>query len=227
MKREDLIAALGDLGYPLVVPEGPKISRQRIIEVLSTLGASNDPRLIEGFPVILANCAHRGFKLDIHALLSRHPLKNQKRQNLEKLFLISSQLLSEEGLEQPDGLDNMAESLKTKYPDLLSDETVRLSRGVSLSTTRLRNTLRRYAGNLESFESAREREKHRQQQSFYLHKHLSTLFSPKQKELVLKKLGGESLTKTEQEYYSRVVKKKLEALTNTELRRIATTLSKK
>jgi hypothetical protein len=57
--------------------------------------------------------------------------------------------------------------------------------------------------------------------------HLSTLFSPKQKELVLKKYHGESLNKTEQEYYSRVVKKKIEALANSELRRIATALAKK
>ena len=70
-------------------------------------------------------------------------------------------------------------------------------------------------------------EKLRQRQSFNLHMHLSTLFSPKQKELVLKKAAGKSLNKTEREYYSRVVKKKLEALTNTELRRLATTLTKK
>ena len=43
----------------------------------------------------------------------------------------------------------------------------------------------------------------------------------------MKKLEGASFTKTEQEYYSRVVKKKLEALTNSELRRMATTLTKK
>lgn len=57
--------------------------------------------------------------------------------------------------------------------------------------------------------------------------HLSTLFPPKQKELVLKKLNGEPLTKTEQEYYSRIVKKKLEALANSEIRKIASSLTKK
>ena len=56
---------------------------------------------------------------------------------------------------------------------------------------------------------------------------LFKLFSPKQKELVLKKYNGEPLTKTEQEYYSRVVKKKIGALANSELRRIATVLAKK
>lgn len=227
MKKEDLITALGDLGYPLVVPDRRGITRQKVAEVLSTLGSSVDPRLIEGFPVILANCAHRGLKLDIQALLSRYPLKSEKRRNLEKLLLVSSQLLNEEKLEQPEGLGGVADSLKTKYRNLLSDETVRLNKRVSLSIKRLRNTLRRYASSLENFESARERERLRQQQSFDLHMHLSTLFSPKQKELVLKKLGGESFTKTEQEYYSRVVKKKLEALTNTELRKIATRLTKK
>jgi len=227
MKRQDLIAALGNLGYPLVVPDRPRITRQKVAEVLSTLGNSVDSRLIEGFPVILANCARRGLKLDIHALLSRYSLKSQKRRNLEKLFFISSQLLKEEQLEQPEGLGSMAESLKEKYLHLLSDETVRLNNRVFLSTKRLRNTLRRYASSLKNFESAREREKLRQQQSFDLHKHLNVLFSPKQKELVLKKLQGESLTKTEQEYFSRVVKKKLQALTNTELRRIATRLAKR
>jgi len=56
---------------------------------------------------------------------------------------------------------------------------------------------------------------------------LSTLFPPTQKELVLKKLNGEPLTKTEQEHYSRIVKKKLEALANSEIRKIASSLTKK
>ncbi len=46
---------------------------------------------------------------------------------------------------------------------------------------------------------------------------LSQVFSPKQKELFKKKLEGLPLTKTEQEYYSRTVKKKVVALANSEL----------
>src|SRR3990167_202071 len=42
---------------------------------------------------------------------------------------------------------------------------------------------------------------------------LSQVFSPKQKELFLKKLKSEKLTKTEKEYFSRSVKKKGPALT--------------
>jgi hypothetical protein len=227
MKREDLIVALGDLGYPLIVTGKKEITGKKIMEVLDGLAGSDEPRLLEGFPVILANCAHKGVGLNIRDLLSSHGVKSKKRRNLEKLFLVSHELLNHEKLEEPEGLEKMASSLKAKYGALLSAEVVTLGRGVSLSRERLLNTLRRYTSGLEDSESARERAKLRQRQSFDLHMHLSTLFSPKQKELVLKKLGGESFTKTEQEYYSRVVKKKLEALTNSELRRMATTLTKK
>ena len=60
-----------------------------------------------------------------------------------------------------------------------------------------------------------------------VHLHMNTLFSPKQKELVLKRVGGERFTKTEKEYYSRVVRKKLEAMADIELRKIALKLTSK
>jgi hypothetical protein len=50
---------------------------------------------------------------------------------------------------------------------------------------------------------------------------LSQVFPPKQKELFLKKLRNEKLTKTEKEYFSRVVKKRVLALANPELHRLA------
>jgi hypothetical protein len=55
---------------------------------------------------------------------------------------------------------------------------------------------------------------------------LNTLFPPRQKELILKKLNGKTLTKTEQEYYSRIVKKKLEAMSNSVIWKIATALTR-
>ena len=50
---------------------------------------------------------------------------------------------------------------------------------------------------------------------------LSQVFSPKQKELFLKKLKREKLTKAEKEYFSRTVKKKVLALSNAELHRLS------
>ena len=60
----------------------------------------------------------------------------------------------------------------------------------------------------------RKKEKHLE---FSLEYALSQVFSPKQKELFKKKLEGLPLNKTEQEYYSRRVKKKVVALANLEL----------
>jgi hypothetical protein len=227
MKKEDLIVSLGNLGYPILSKDKKKINKSEIIDILDALVDLDEPRLIEGFPVILAYCAHRGFRLDLETLLLKHQENIQKKRNLEKLLLLSSELLNLENLQLPSGLENIAKSLKTKYKDLLSFEELDLGRGISLSIERLRNILKRYTSNLETQKSEKEKAVDRQRKSFQLNLHLSTLFSPKQKELVLKKYHGEPLTKTEQEYYSRVVKKKVEALANSELRRMATKLAKK
>ena len=46
---------------------------------------------------------------------------------------------------------------------------------------------------------------------------LSELFTPRQKELLQKRLAGKKMTKTEREYYYRVVKKRLAALADPRL----------
>jgi hypothetical protein len=63
--------------------------------------------------------------------------------------------------------------------------------------------------------------------SIYLAFALSQMFSPKQKELFKKRLEGLPLTKTEQEYYPRSVKKKVVALANAELHGLARKLLEK
>jgi hypothetical protein len=227
MNKDELITALGELGYRLFTPEKDMLSSKKFFDVLDELSACEDSRLIEAFPVVLANCAHRGIKLDIRGLLSRYNRGNQRRANLEKLIMASSDLLAQEGLDKPEGLDGTLEPLRVKYGDLLKEEVLDLGKHRTISIERLRNALRRYAIDLGRAESFRERDRQKQFRSFQLDLHLSTLFPPKQKELILKKLKGDPLTKTEQEYYSRVVKKKLEGLANGELRKIALALTKK
>ncbi|GAG94209.1 unnamed protein product [marine sediment metagenome] len=201
--------------------------KNEVFELLDDLVDSEDPRLVEGFPVVLANCAHRGLRLDFRDLLSRHKVGSRKQQDLELLLLVSSDLLTQQGLDKPGNLESLSKTLKTKYGDLLSNNVVTLSSKVSLSTERLRNTLKRYTTDLVTSRTTRKREKDRQRLSFQLNYYLSTLFAPKQKELVLKKYHGEPLNKTEQEYFSRKVKKKLEAMTNKEVMRVATALARK
>ena len=227
MSREDLILNLGRLGYSLVRPEDSKVKGHEALKLLDELAESDDPRLVEGFPVVLANCAQRDLKLNFRTLLSRNNSDSSKRQALEKLLLLSSTLLAQLGLDKPKNLGSISKSLEAKYGDLLADDVVDLGNKVSLSTERLRSTLIRYAADLSTLKSARDRAKNRQRRSFQLNYYLSTLFAPKQKELLLKKYHGEPLNKTEQEYFSRKVKKKLEAMTNKEVMKVAATLTKK
>ena len=227
MRREDLIFNLGRLGYALVRPETRKFKEREVLELLEELAESEDPRLVEGFPVVLANCAQKGLNLNFKTLLSRHNSDSHKQQALEKLLLLSSTLLAQQGLNKPKNLERLSRSLKAKYGDLLAGDVVNLGDKVSLSTERLRNTLNRYAADRSASKSTRDRAKNRQRRSFQLNYYLSTLFAPKQKELVLKKYHGESLNKTEQEYFSRKVKKKLEAMTNKEVLKVAAALTKK
>jgi len=227
MKRGDLVSNLNRFGYTLVSPETHRNNENEVFELLDDLVDSEDPRLVEGFPVVLANCAHRGLSLDFRDLLSRHKVGSRKQQDLELLLLVSSDLLTQQGLDKPGNLESLSKTLKTKYGDLLSNYVVTLSSKVSLSTERLRNTLKRYTTDLVTSRTTRKREKDRQRLSFQLNYYLSTLFAPKQKELVLKKYNGEPLNKTEQEYFSRKVKKKLEAMTNKEVMRVATALARK
>jgi len=227
MRKEELISSLKQLGYQLFTPEKKPPGKQQIYEVLAELADSREARIIEAFPVVLANCAVRGINLDVETVLSGHGEKSRKRMRLEKLFLAGAVLLNEQGFMGADSTNRVMETLKQKHGDLLAAENIMLDEKLYVSVERLRNTLRRYTAVLGKSEAASERKKKIQLRSFKLNLHLSTLFPPKQKELVLKKLKGETLTKTEREYYSRVVKKKLEALADRQIHKIATKLTKK
>ena len=227
MKKEELILNLGRFGYTLLQKETPVLGENEVLDLLCELSDSDDPRLVEGFPVVLANCAQKELKLNFKPLLSRNESGSFRKQAMEKLLLLSSNLLAEQGLNKPEGLESLSKSLEAKYGDLLAGDVVELGEKVSLSTERLRSNLKRYAADLSTSKSTRDKAKNRQRRSFQLNYYLSTLFAPKQKEIVLKKYRGEPLNKTEQEYFSRKVKKKLEAMTNKEVMKVAAALTKK
>jgi hypothetical protein len=98
----------------------------------------------------------------------------------------------------------------------------------------IQNALRQYAARAEQVPSVYNQDKAGQQpngsrlnRKSDLQARLDRLFSPKQKDLVFKKLNRKPFTKTEREYYSRVVKKKLEAIADAEMQYIADRLTKK
>jgi hypothetical protein len=202
-----------------------KISNEQALIILDALAGADDPALVARFPAVPAICARKGIELSSQELFARYWELSPKRQNLEKLLLISAWLFKRENIEAPRYLDKITESFKRKYKDLFTGEICQLNNGIKISTRDMHNTLKAVTSNYKFIKTTKAQTL--QPESAQLHVYLDRLFSPKQKELVFKKLRQESFTKTEREYYSRVVRKKLEAIANEEIRDIAATLTVK
>jgi hypothetical protein len=226
-------AVLRVLDSLLADPGQKRLTGSQAVVILDALASSDDEALVVQFPAILSICARNGITLDSHVLFSKYWESSPKKQNLEKLLLISAELFELEGIEAPRNLKKIASSLKAKYGTLMSAKMLSLSSGLTLSIRDIQNVLRQYATRAGQAMSASKQDKADHQffranpgRNAGLQKHLDRLFSPKQKDLVFKKLNREPLTKTEREYYSRVVKKKLTAIADAELNDIADKLTK-
>jgi len=198
------------------------ISESQIVIILDALASSDDTEVVARFPAVLAICARRGLALNSQALFSRYWETSPKRQNLEKLLLISAAIFDRQGLRAPKNLDKIAASLKPKYGDLLPGGEFQLSSGMCITINDLQETLEFYT-NSQSKSPVSHAKKSRLKPDS-LDTYLERLFSPKQKELVFKKRDGMPFTKTEREYYSRIVRKKLEAIASEKLVELARNL---
>lgn len=218
----------------LADPGQKRLTGSQATIILDALASSNDQALVIRFPAVLSICARNGVALNSHALFSKYWESSPKKQNLEKLLLISAELFDLEGIEAPKNLKKIASSLKAKYGTLLSAKMLPLSSGISISMRDIQNTLRDYTAKTKDAMTAFKQGKLEQEptrdilnRSADLQVHLRRLFSSKQKDLVFKKLNRKPFTKTEREYYSRVVRKKLASIVNSEVSYIANRLIKK
>ena len=218
----------------LADPGQKRLTGSQATIILDALASSNDQALVIRFPAVLSICARNGVALNSHALFSKYWESSPKKQNLEKLLLISAELFDLEGIEAPKNLKKIASSLKAKYGTLLSAKMLPLSSGISISMRDIQNTLRDYTAKTKDVMTAFKQGKLEQEptrdilnRSADLQVHLRRLFSFKQKDLVFKKLNRKPFTKTEREYYSRVVRKKLASIANSEVSYIANRLTQK
>ena len=192
---------------------------------MEALASADDVAVVARFPAVLAICARRGLALNSQALFSHYWETSPKRQNLEKLLLVCATIFKVQRLKPPGNLDKIAASLKPKYGDLLATGEFQLSNGMFVSIQDLENSLIGYlSGHIPPQANRGQTEFSR---SETLDVYLDRLFSPKQKELIFKKRDGIAFTKTEREYYSRIVRKKLEAIASEEVGEIAKTLMRK
>jgi hypothetical protein len=213
MTDKKLLDNLSKLGFPMFEPS----EEMDVNETLAEVVKSNDTRLWEGFPVLLKNASESYlFSQDrVNRLLKTQ----QQQEDFRRLLLTSLALYANYHLTTP---------WANKFKKTLSDKDKNLVRtwrncfshrqplqwnGRELDPERLKGAFELYYEQ-SADDSRRKKEK---LEEFSLEYALSQVFSPKQKELFKKKLDGLPLTKTEQEYYSRTVKKKVVALANSEL----------
>ncbi len=217
MTEKSLYERLSQLGLPLLETSEEFDVNQTLAEVVK----SRDTRLWEGFPVLLVNAAN-DFRFAYERVLE-HLDNKEQRKTFHSLLQVSLTLYDLNHLSfswtrlLKDMLSkNEKAGLKQLRRELASKNSFTLN-GLEFHPSRLKNAFELY------FE--KDAEKSRQQKEKYeelsLEYALSQVFSPKQKELFKKRLEGLPLTKTEKEYYSRAVKKKVVALANLELHRLA------
>ncbi|MBU4205137.1 hypothetical protein KKH26_03115 [Patescibacteria group bacterium] len=225
MVNKKLLERLRKLGYPLFETEETHDANATLAEVVK----SKDFRLWEGFPVVLANSAEKG--LFDYDLVRSYLQDSTDKGYLRSLLLMSLALYRALNIKFS-WADRFYKNLSSKDKKQFNDFLKKLKEGQDfkvlghdmprdagcvMSGQRLKQAFNNYFNQVRSelgeLLSTKE--------ELGLEYALSRVFSPKQKELFLKKLKGERLTKTEKEYFSRVVKKKVLALANPELHRLA------
>lgn len=218
MEKENLLKRLASLGFPLLEVEKDEEANSTLADLVE----SHDLRLWEGFPVVLANSAEKGLfdyykaegylksphdKVNLGLLivlsLALYKTLDLKFSWWNKLYM----LFDNEGTKQE--YERYLAAFKNNQ-DLFVQDSVMSSERVK---TTFNNYFRQAQAHLDDLLSVKE--------VMGVEYSLSQVFSPKQKELFLKKLRNEKLTKTEKEYFSRVVKKRVLVLANPELHRLA------
>ncbi|MFH0772346.1 MAG: hypothetical protein V1933_06985 [Candidatus Omnitrophota bacterium] len=222
MENNNLVNDLSKLGFQLLNNSNLQDANATLAEVAK----SNELRFWEGFPVVLANCAENNL-FDYNKVMSYLP-QNHDKANFDSLMDMSLALYK---------VLNLKFSWANKYYKSLNDQRKNefnnflftfkndqkfMLNNKNMSTERVKTVFNNYFNQSHS----RLNDVVSVKNQFDLEYALSQMFPPKQKELFMKKLRNEKMSKTEREYYSRVVRKKVQALANSELNSLAQKLSR-
>ncbi len=213
MTDRKLLTSLSKLGFPMFEPSEELDVNETLAEVVK----SHDTRLWEGFPVMLVNAAE-SYQFTPEQV-KQQLTKREQKDHLHRLMLLSGSLFSLYHLsfswwnKLKKGLSNEDKALVKTWRNYLANNQTLKFNDAELDPERLKGLFELY------FEKKAEKDRRRKEkyEEFSLEYALSQVFAPKQKELFKKKLEGLPLNKTEQEYYSRTVRKKVVALANSEL----------
>ena len=221
MKKKELLKNLEALGYPLFDSEESLDANKTLAEVVK----SKNPRLWEGFPLLLANSLEKDCFNNETA--EKHLEKKADKTQYRKLVLLSFALykylkLKYSWVSRLSLLPFFDKKLLDKYLECFNKEEKLTEDVKGLLSSRMVTTFTQYfrGSSLDLNEYVQMKDEADLKYS------LSQVFSKKQKELFLKKLKGEKMTKTEREYYSRSVRKKVLALASPGLHNLASKLAK-
>lgn len=228
-KKQALLDDLDRLGFGLFRPE-EKINLQK---TLKNLVESTDPRLFECFPMVIYNCStnknERNY-CDFNSLVKGFRANKENQEAFLQLLYLSFltfKLFNEKehlvsDLDKFFKKNNVLTRFKKNFDNRFVDSLNVNVGNTALDLGRMKNIFLNFViakeeGKQKTLTETLEFKKDLQTELF-----LSRLFSPKQKEIIKKKLRGEKLNQSEAQYYSRVIKKKLQAIADTEIQKVAT-----
>jgi hypothetical protein len=220
IEKEKLLLAMGDFGYPLISSTVFDLK-----ETLLQIVRSDEHRILEGFPVVMSNVLAREKVIDLQEVEAKlHSASLRKR--LHILCAVTHYLATYwRGGEELQGVGVLDRYLRHVGHDIIDrvthqmthDDRLAIGGNVVLSPERLRKTYTNYVLVALQEQKQRQSEQIENRRMRAFHDALRELFAEKQAEIVLKSLRNEELTKTEREYFSRVIKRKLRAITNHDL----------
>jgi len=213
MKYKNLEEKAAQLGLEPAEPTTPADTNETLAEVVQ----SHAQRYWEAFPAMLANSAEEG-EFDLDAANAYLP--ENERKYLKLLIFVSLGLYESMGLkfawtERLSG--NFPARLVANFRDKLRSNSELELAQLRLAPEKISETFHKCFKKREtSAKNAAETS-----EKLDLEVAVARIFTPRQKELFLKKLRRKKMTKTEKEYFSRVIKKKAQALANEDLHRLA------
>ncbi len=216
MTDKTLMEKVARLGLPMMEMSKEDDVNQTLAEVVM----SGDSRLWEGFPVLLLN-SEKDDKFNYNRV--SESLSKKRQETFHALLLLSLALYQHYHLSfswmnrLKDKFSDEEKGALKQFRNWLADNNSFVYKGTRFDAERLKNMFELYYEK----DAEKNRQKQETSDSLSLEYSLSQMFSPKQKELFKKKLEGLPLSKTEREYYSRSVKKKVTALANADLHRMA------
>ncbi len=217
MKNSDLRKRVSALGFALFGTEEGQNANLTLAEMVK----SSDLRFWEGFPVVLANSAEQGlFNYKKVAGYLKHPSDKACLSSLTAMSLALYKFFNLKFSWAEELFESLSKERKKECAELFEELKVDKEFTVSgrqMSAQRLKTVFSNYF----TQSRAKLNDLLLVKDELSLEYALAQVFSPKQKELFLKRLRREKFTKTEKEYFSRVVKKKVLAVANPELHRLS------